>query len=343
MIIDADAHVIETDHTWDFMEGDEQRFKPQVLAPVGASGSGQEYWVIEGKTMAKGFANVGKNTPRESRELTDVDARLRHMDQLGTDIQVLYPSILTHITDDPEREIALWKSYNRWLAEIWAKAPDRLRWVARLPLLTMDVALSELEYAKQHGACGVFIRSIEGDRLLCDKYFFPLYEEASRLDMPICVHASIGNQMMIDLLSQDRDGGNFAKFKLSVINSCHSLLVSEVPDMFPQLRFGFIETSSQWVPHVVHDLTRRFLWKGWDIKKSLIRDNRIYVACQMDDDLPYVLQYAGEDNLVMGTDYGHADTASELEALQSLKKREDISPRVADKILDANARALYAI
>ena len=40
------------------------------------------------------------------------------------------------------------------------------------------------------------------------------------------------------------------------------------------------------------------------------KENRVYVTCQTDDDLDYVLGYAGEDNLVIGTDYGHSDNAS---------------------------------
>ena len=67
------------------------------------------------------------------------------------------------------------------------------------------------------------------------------------------------------------------------------------------------------------------------------------MACQTDDDLPYVLQYSGEDNLVIGSDYGHADTSSELEALRHLKQQGKLSAQVIDKILDDNARALYGL
>jgi predicted TIM-barrel fold metal-dependent hydrolase len=66
----------------------------------------------------------------------------------------------------------------------------RLRWAAPLPLITMK-ALEELRWVRDHGACAVFVKSIEGDRQLIDPYFYPLYEEAQKLDVPICVHASI--------------------------------------------------------------------------------------------------------------------------------------------------------
>jgi predicted TIM-barrel fold metal-dependent hydrolase len=78
-------------------------------------------------------------------------------------------------------------------------------------------------------------------------------------------------------------------------------------------------------------------------KSEVLRQNRIYVACQTDDDLPYVLKYAGEDHLVIGTDYGHNDTSSEILALRKLKADGTVSPAVVNKILDDNARALYGL
>ena len=72
-------------------------------------------------------------TPKEYRELHDVEGRLRHMDELGIDIQVLYPSILTQYAS-PQVEGALWKGYNRWMADAWSRSNGRLRWICRIPL-----------------------------------------------------------------------------------------------------------------------------------------------------------------------------------------------------------------
>ncbi|HZT06424.1 MAG TPA: amidohydrolase family protein [Chloroflexota bacterium] len=342
-VIDADAHVHECEHTWDFMNGVDPSWRPQIVRKEGEDGSTREFWSFNGNLRPKG-GNVGKVTPAPARELTDIGLRLRQMDQLGVDVQVLYPSLLTAVSDDPAVEGALWKSYNRWLAEAWTQGQGRLRWVARVPLDDVYAATAELRFAKDHGACGVFMRSVEGSRLLPDPYFFPIYEEASALDMPICVHASLGNSALVDLLSQDRDNGNFLKFKLSVIGAFHSLLVSGIPDAFPKLRFGFVEVSSDWVPYVVRELQKRFLWKGWNLpSESIMARNRMFVASQVDDDIPHVLRYAGEGNLVIGTDYGHADTSTELVAHRKLAQRGDVDPRVVERMLDDNPRALYGI
>lgn len=340
-VIDADAHVIETDQTWEYLSEQDRKYKPITVSYAATDGE-RRFWLIDGSARFRD-GNVGRNTPQESRELTDVQARLRHMDELKIDIQVIYPSMLTPLSENLELEAALFKSYNRWLAEVCRQGEGRLRWVARLPLTTAADAVDELRWAKSNGAVGVFFRSIEGERFLSHPFFYPIYEEASALNIPICVHASIGNSTMNRVFSQGRDQGNFVKFKLTVVGAFHSLVVDGIPEKFPNLRFGFVETSAQWVPYVLHDLFRRFEWKGWSVPRDLMREYRLYVACQTDDDLPYVLRYSGEDNLIMGTDYGHADTSTELEALHRLQAEAEIEPHVARKILDDNPRALYGL
>ena len=87
--------------------------------------------------------------------------------------------------------------------------------------------------------------------------------------------------------------------------------MSELPRVFPALRWGFIEVSSQWVPWVVHEAVRRSLGSPQPISTTCVRDYKIYISTQTDDDFSYVISYTGEENLVIGTDYGHALDSSE--------------------------------
>ena len=322
------------------MDESEHEMRPQIVTPVRGDEAGTEFWLIDGRLQPKS-QNVGKDTPEASREMQDVEARIRHMDELDVDVQVLYPTVfLRPLTTRPEVELALCKSYNRWLADIWRKGKNRLRWIAVLPLLSIEKAIEELKIAKENGACGLFIRGVEGERRISDPYFFPLYEEASRMDMPVCVHSATGSFALHDFFVREC---GFAKFKLAVVGAFHSLIYDDIPDMFPKLRFAFVEVSSQWLPYVIHDLALRFRRQERKLKKDLLHENRIYVACQTDDDLAYILQYAGEDNLIIGSDYGHADTATEIEALRKLKQDGKVSPAAITKILDQNARTLYRL
>jgi hypothetical protein len=260
-------------------------------------------------------------------------------------VQVLYPTIfLRPITNDPSIEMALCTSYNRWLAEIWSKGDGRLRWAVVLPLMSMSESLKELEWANQHGACAVFMRGFEADRHLGDSYFFPMYEAAAAMNLAVCAHAGNSSFWIEEFYAR---AGGLPVFKFPVVDGFLSLIHARVPQQFPTLRYGFIETASQWVPWAIHSLGRadRALAaaEGRQRVDDLMKNNRLYVACQTDDDIPYVVTYAGEDNLIIGSDYGHGDTSSEIAALRHLREMEDLEDGVVDKILDANPTALYGL
>jgi len=295
--------------------------------------------MIDGRMRLR--TNIGKDTPEDSRDMNDVAARLRHTDEMGVDVQVLYPSIFTQpLTRRPEVERAICRSYNRWIADMVAGHTDRLPWVMAPPVLSMDQALAELEWARRQGACAVNLYPNQHGRLLSDPYYHPLYERASDLDLPIVVHASTGDFGMYELHARE---SGFAQFKLPVVSAFHVVVFSGLAQRFPRLRWGFIETTAQWVPYVLHDLARRARKRGREPEQDVLAANHLYVTCQTDDDLPYVLEYAGENSLLIGTDYGHNDSASELDALRTLRAQGAVEPRLLDKILDDNPRALYGL
>jgi hypothetical protein len=304
----------------------------------------EEFWYIDGRAFIKRSSFLDPETPAAARELADVKVRLKHMDELGVDIQVLYPTtFLLPLTRRPEVEVALYRSYNRWLAEIWRLGENRLRWGVALPLLSMDKSLEELHWGKEHGACCVLLRGVEGDKRLSDPYFHPLYAEASKVNMPMCIHASAGNFDMYNFFGRD----GFTQFKLPIVSAFHDLVMEGVPQKFPDLRWGFIEVSSQWVPYVLNDLELKFRkfrgGTGHFRGSELLREHRMYVACQTTDDLPHILECAGSDNIVIGSDYGHHDTSSELRALQRLSEKGDFDSSTIEKILDKNPSALYGL
>lgn len=338
--IDADAHVIETERTWDYLSAAEQAFRPRVVHTTEAVGAETAWWMIDGRLQPL-MNNIGKDTAAESRELSDVSARLKHMDALGVDVQVLYPTVfLRPLTRRPDVALGLARSYNRWLADLTSQAPDRLKWVATIPTQDMDAALTEIQEARRQGACGVFVCGLESERRLSDPYFYPLYETAQDLDIPVCIHSG-NNAFQVHDFYDDEPG--FSKFKLATIGAFHHLIFNDVPARFPRLRVGFIEVSAQWVPYVLHDMAKRIRRTGRTLAANPLREYRIWVACQTDDDLDYILKYADEEFLLIGTDYGHADTSSEIEALRQLRADGKVSATVIDKILDANPRAFYGL
>jgi len=147
-IIDADTHIDETDATWEYIKGNDLQYKPLTAFPANPDPKlpPARYWVIDGKRQIR-FIRSDKDsgTTVDTRELLDVKARLKHMDELGTDIQVIYPTLfLMEATDKPEINTAMRRSYNRWLGERCMESGGRLRWVCMPPLQNMDATVEEL-------------------------------------------------------------------------------------------------------------------------------------------------------------------------------------------------------
>ena len=64
---------------------------------------------------------------------------------------------------------------------------------------------------------------------------------------------------------------------------------------------------------------------------------------EADDNVPYILDYAGDDNFVVGTDYGHTDPSVELNVFKILRERTGITDAQYHKIAETNAETLYGL
>ena len=347
-VIDADCHVIETQTTWSYMREADEALRPRVLVHPDAETSTArrtEFWFFDGMMQNKrAFPPERSRTPAEAAEMTNLETRTAHMDELGTDVQVLYPTVLLGLAMGArtQTQIAMCRAYNRWLADIWREGAGRFRWLVAPPVLDRAATMEEMEFGKANGACGMMLHGLLGDYTPVDPYLFPLYQKANDLEMPVCFHAGMYNHAFEGIFHSRLTG--LWKAKVPVISAFHALALSDIPERYPRVRWGFIEAASSWVPYVLTDLGARLKrMQGRVIEPDLMRRKQFYVACQTEEDIPYILKFTGEENLVIGSDYGHADTSSELEALRILQQREDISAEVKSRIVGANASALYGL
>lgn len=359
-VIDSDTHVDETQDTWEHMLAEDLAFKPYMAFPPNPDPNRPmtRYWMIDGKRQLR-IPRDDKRTGTtvETRELLDVSARLRAMDELGIDVQVMYPTLfLTEATEKPEIELAVRRGYNRWLANRYAESRGRLRWVCLPPTMSMGKALEELRFAKDHGACGVLKKGDrEAGKWAVDEYFFPLYEEAQRLDMPICFHLGSGTPDFTP--SREVNFGSFLRLTLPVVHAFHGILLHGITQKFPTLRFGFIEAGASWLPFVLNHLERTEVSRRareeaardsaiGGLPSDILKQNRMYVSIEVNEDLPYLISLIGDDNLVVGSDYTHADQSQELNFPQRLQQKADrgeISQTAVRKIIYDNPRALYGL
>jgi predicted TIM-barrel fold metal-dependent hydrolase len=360
-VIDADTHIDETEDTWNWLREDEVAYRPTTAFPPNPDPSRPpaRYWLVDGRRQPRFIKDDAKTqTTVETRELLDPPARVGHMDHLGTAVQVIYPSLfLVGVTDKPAIEVALKRSYNRWLADRTQATGGRLRWVCLPPLMDMGRAIEEVRFAKANGACAVMKKGDrEAGHWANEEYYFPLYEECQRLDLPIVFH--IGSGVPDYTSSAEFPWARFAKLGAPPLHAFFNLVTFGVPAKFPGLRWGFIEAGASWVPFLVYDLRRRMSRgvsgdggsapKGYTYENDtdIVTKNRFWITCQVDEDLPYILRYTTEDRLLVGSDYTHNDASMEMDFPQRLQQRVaagDIPLSAVRKIVHDNAKAFYGL
>ena len=360
-IIDADTHISEGAAMWALMDQAMQPRRPILMQVPDDTwyGNRDAFWLIDGEIYPKpaGKGSFALVTPSEqkvqagrkdstpaTREMTDIKGRLADMVKLNTAMQIVYPTLfLVYNTKDKELEVALCRAYNRFLAQACAQSGGLMKWVVVLPLQSMNAAIDEIRFAKENGAVGVFFRGIEGEYTLDSPYLFPVYAEAQKLNLSICVHTGCGVKQVLEMFDLARNH-TFGHTRVMPLLAFRDLVANRIPEQFPSLRFGFIEAAAGWAPFLIH-IIRRLLKERFKYGSSaeMFREYRLYIACEADEDIPYIAKHTGEDHLLIGSDYPHNDPSREDQFVNALNVREDISPQLRQKILYDNPRAFYAL
>jgi hypothetical protein len=145
-----------------------------------------------------------------------------------------------------------------------------------------------------------------------------------------------------------REGGRFNRFISDSPNyfAFATLLNSRLPEAFPKLRFGFFESGCTWVPAAVQTALHVRL-KPTDLMKLVqekLDQHNFYFTCELHEDLPHLMQYTGENRLMLASDYGHPhDVAESFMFRQELAKRGDISEERQRRLVSDNCLGLFRL
>ncbi len=354
-VIDADGHVEESVAMFSRLEPEFQPRRPLALQfdKDTAYGRYNAVWLIDGevypKVIGRGGIFLGTPTLMEraqmkpvsipAQELTDVGARLRDLDAAGIDKQVVYPTLfLTTTTEDLKLESAFYRVYNDFMGEARETSGGRVNFAALVPIRDVQASIAELLRAKSLGAVAVMLLGMAWDKSLDHEDLCPFYEEAARLDLPVCLHFGWGNPGMTNLFEA---GHSFNSATLPVLMGARSVLGSGVLEDIPNLRFAILETGSQWLPWMLHQIHRSGRLRRDPVE--YFREGRVYVACEADEDINYLANVVGEDCFVVASDYPHGDPSHEDNLRGAIMAREDVPLRIREKILGENPSRLYGL
>lgn len=356
MIIDADAHVEESEAMFERLD---KEFRPRRPLPVRFDddtvyGKYNAVWLIDGETYPKLAGKGGTifRTPtlmaaatlkRESigaQELTDVGARIKDMDKVKIDTQVVFPSLfLTHTAEDLKLEAALLRAYNCFLGECATASKNRIRFAALVPIRDVEESIKEVQRAVKIGAAAVMLQGLAWDKLLGDESLFPFYQAAADLNLPICVHLGWGCPALTRIFDATT---NFYSAILPVVMGFNSIMSSAAFEKIPGLRFGFLEAGAAWIPFLLKQVRRdNARRKKAKDPVEYFKSGRVFVSCEPDEDINGIAALIGEDAFVLGSDYPHGDPSRQEDMVVEFREREDLSKTMVEKMLSDNPRKLY--
>ena len=143
-----------------------------------------------------GSAGAALRMPDLPERLCDLgDGRIAAMDAAGIDMQVLSLTAPGVEQLEPAESVAQARRSNDILAEASHRHPDRLAGFAALP--TPDPAAASAELSRAVGELGLKGGVINGHsrgRYLDDPFFWPIFERAETLNVPIYLHPTMPPQ-----------------------------------------------------------------------------------------------------------------------------------------------------
>jgi 2,3-dihydroxybenzoate decarboxylase len=163
----------------------------------------EHYWDAELAAQFPGGVEASRETNLLQRLYDLGDLRIKEMDEAGIDIQVLSHGAPSAQKLSGDIAVALTRRVNDRLHETVRAHPTRFAGFAALPTSDPAAAADELERTVGLGFKGAMIHGLANGIFLDDKRFWPIWERAQALDVPIYLHPSVPHSAVADIYYND--------------------------------------------------------------------------------------------------------------------------------------------
>src|SRR5437764_12517517 len=130
--------------------------------------------------------------------------RIREMDEVGIDIQVLSHSAPATQRLDADTAPGVARAANDRLRETVQESKGRFEAFAVLPTANPRAAADELERAVTRlGFKGAMIHGLTNGKFIDAREFWPIFERAQALDVPIYIHPAVPHPAVVEAYYRD--------------------------------------------------------------------------------------------------------------------------------------------
>ena len=306
---------------------------------------------------ARGFIprKVPKDRPNPMDLLPELgDIRLKSMDDIGIDVQVLSNAGAGPDLVPGADGVALAREMNDYLAETCAKHPSRFKGFAALPLQTGEACGDELvRCVKQLGFVGALINGTTEGRFLDHPSYDGLLAAAVELDVPIYIHPHLPPEPVRQAYYSDLPPGA-ARVLQSAAWGWHSetaihvlrlvmagtldrhlrlkLIIGHMGEMLPMMLRRIDEVSAVDTDHLSRPVSRAILDQVWLTTSGIFSEPPLLAA----------LLTFGIDRIMFSVDYPYSPNSKGRDFLGRLSlapaDMAKFTHRTADTLLKLNAK-----
>jgi predicted TIM-barrel fold metal-dependent hydrolase len=202
----------------------------------------EHYWDPDLLALFPG--REGKRVSDVEKRLLDMgELRLREMDEAGIDIQVLSHGAPGTQKLDAETSVRMARQTNDRLAAFVTANPKRFAALCLLPTPDPVAAADELERAVNRlGMKGAMIHGLTNGKFIDEKNFWPIFERAQALDVPIYIHPAFPSPVVIDAYYKEYAAqysqfiGPALGFTVEALTQAVRLVISGVFEKYPRLK-----------------------------------------------------------------------------------------------------------
>jgi predicted TIM-barrel fold metal-dependent hydrolase len=301
----------------------------------------------------------GELEPIASRpEYRDRQARLRVMDEQGLEGCIMLPTIgvgmEAALEHDQEACTAAFTAFNRWLDEDWGfNFEDRIYATPYVSLIDLEWAVSELEWALDHGVRVVLMRpgsvnTAQGRRTPGDLAHDPFWARLNEAGVTLAIHGGDSGYAEYERiwgLTGEVEAFRQPPLKrLLSASPIHDMMASLMSDRLferhPNLRVATIETGSGWVSPLLQRLRKTAVQLphafGQDPYELFME--HVWVSPFFEDNVQALVGRVGAERVLFGSDYPHAEGLADPTSFE--KELQGFSDDDVRLIMHDNARAL---
>ena len=277
------------------------------------------------------------------------DIRIREMDSAGIDVQ-----ILSHQSPGSQRlknEVAIdaCKDVNNALAQVISNHSDRFLGFAMLPTnLPIDAASELRRSVEELGFKGAMIHGLSSGRMVDEKFFWPIFSEAERLDVPIYLHPALPDKEVTERYYAPYDASHPMLtraawgFGVEAGTQAIRMILSGIFDKHPNLKIilGHLgEAIPFWLPRIQESLSRTdsqptnfediFKSNFWITTSGFFSDHALELC----------VNTLKGDHILFAIDWPYANNETGVNWLQNSK----IKPSIKSDIFSKNAQNLFRL